>query len=68
MPTSLPSPDGGDKTQAIPKMLLVWLILGVVAAAVVAGIVLTHNHGGTSAGGTGQSADQAVGPQLGTEG
>ncbi len=69
MATDYPGPGpGGDKKQAIPKMLLVVLVLGVLAAVAVTAFVLTHNHGGTSAGATGQPADKATGPQMGTEG
>lgn len=28
MATDYPGPDGGDKNQAVPKMLLIWLVLG----------------------------------------
>ena len=72
MATSFPQPGGesgsGDKTQAIPKMLLIWLILGVIAVIIVTAVVLKRNSGGTGAGAMGQPADRATGPQLGAEG
>ncbi|MDQ2800411.1 MAG: hypothetical protein M3Y13_12310 [Armatimonadota bacterium] len=74
MATSFPRPDGsgegggGDKTQAIPKMLLAWLIIGVIAVIIVTAVVIKHNAGKTSAGMAGQPADRATGPQLGSEG
>lgn len=69
MATDYPGPDtGGDKTQSIPKKLMFVLLIGIVAAVFVTMFVLMHNHGGTSSGKTGQPADSATGPQLGTEG
>ena len=66
-----PQPDAGggsDKTQAIPKALLIVAVLGVLVVIVVAAKVLSHNPGGTSAGAVAQPADKAAGPQLGSEG
>ena len=71
MAASFPGSGGGpsaDKSQGIPKMLLVAAVIGVLIVIVVAGTVLSHNHGGTSAGGVGQPADRGAGAQLGSEG
>jgi hypothetical protein len=66
--TSFPRPEGGDKKQSIPKALLVALVLGVLVLVGVTAVVLTRNHGGTSAGRVGQPADAGSGPQAGAEG
>ena len=59
---------GGDKSQSIPKLLLIVAVLGVLVVIGVAVKVLSHNPGGTSAGRVGQPADHATGPQLGAGG
>ena len=64
MAESYSRPEGADKHQNIPKVMLILLIVCLLALVIAGGYVMAHRH----AAAAGQPADQARGPQLGAEG
>jgi len=58
-------PEGADKHQNIPKIMLVLVIVCALAIVIAVGYVMRHHQNRT---GGGQPADQVSGPQLGAAG